>query len=124
MTRLRVFARTHTLYIARSGPFSQIRIHITLATPLHIPTTFCDVPFKIEGVIPEHQNVHYVYFIKIAGCPYCQLHKSSKLLFSFLTFFASHCTAMILVFCNGKGFCHLTHLHSIILATGLTVYAC
>ena len=31
-TRLRVFARSDTLYIARSGPFSQIRSHMELAT--------------------------------------------------------------------------------------------
>ena len=37
----------------------------TLPTPLHIPTTFRDVPSKIEGVVPEHRNVCYVYYNKI-----------------------------------------------------------
>ena len=36
-----------------------------LLTPLHIPATFHDVPSKIEGVIPEHRNVHYVYYNKM-----------------------------------------------------------
>ena len=29
---------------------------------LYIPATFRDVPSKIEGVIPEHRNVRYVYY--------------------------------------------------------------
>ena len=29
------------------------------------PATFRDVPSKIEGVIPEHRNVRYVYYNKI-----------------------------------------------------------
>ena len=33
--------------------------------PLHIPGTFRDVPSKIEGVIPEHRNVRYVYYNKM-----------------------------------------------------------
>ena len=33
--------------------------------PLHIPATFRDIPSKIEGVIPEHWNVRYVYYNKI-----------------------------------------------------------
>ena len=36
-----------------------------LSTPLHIPATFRDVLSKIEGVIPEHRNVRYVYYNKI-----------------------------------------------------------
>ena len=39
--------------------------YVTLPTSLHIPATFHDVPSKIEGVIPEHQNVRYVYYNKI-----------------------------------------------------------
>ena len=39
--------------------------YVTLPTPVHIPTTFRDVPFKIEGVVPEHRNVCYVYYNKI-----------------------------------------------------------
>ena len=42
--------------------------------PLHIPATFRDVPSKIEGVIPEHRNVRYVYYNKIPG----QNTKSNK----------------------------------------------
>ena len=26
---------------------------------------FRDIPSQIEGVIPEHQNVHYIYYNKI-----------------------------------------------------------
>ena len=33
--------------------------------PLHISATFRDVPSKIEGVIPEHRRVGYVYYDKM-----------------------------------------------------------
>ena len=33
-----------------------------LPTPLHNPATFRDVLTKIEGVIPEHRIVRYVYY--------------------------------------------------------------
>ena len=38
---------------------------VTLPAPLHIPVIYRDVPPKIERVIPEHPNVHYVHFNKI-----------------------------------------------------------
>ena len=36
-----------------------------LLMPLNVPATFRDVPSKIDRVIPEHWNVHYVYYNKI-----------------------------------------------------------
>ena len=42
--------------------------------PLRIPATFRDVPSKIEGVIPGHRNVRYVYYNEIPG----QNTKSNK----------------------------------------------